>query len=175
MWSLQNLSKKQNAECGTKIYGYSMGLVVSFLLVFMILCFLMFRINTGDKEISIENGMEMLSIYLSNAKGTTFYLQTILSYIVIVPFKFFIAKEFVFIFYDELLTRSLSSKIDKLKKYTSINNVYTNDMVIKLKKDLYVLMRQPYLRISNFRYYLITFLLAMPLMAYSLYFLFIDF
>ena len=51
------------------------------------------------------------------------------------------AKEYVFIFYDELFNRSLSSKIDKLKKYTTLNKVYTREMVVKLKKDIYVVVR----------------------------------
>ena len=54
------MSKRQVAKHGTKVYTTSVGLILSFLIVFFILCLLVFRVNTGDKEISITEGMKML-------------------------------------------------------------------------------------------------------------------
>jgi len=59
-------------------------------------------------------------------------------------------KEYVFILYDELKNRSISKKIDELKKYCSMKDVYTENMVTKIRDDIYLLVRQPYLKLSDF-------------------------
>jgi len=65
------------------------------------------------------------------------------------PFKFYIGKEFFFILVDELKNRSLSTKIDQLKSYTSTKGVYTQEMIKKVEKDIYQIVRQPYLNYSK--------------------------
>ena len=90
------------------------------------------------------------------------------------PYKYFIAKEFLFIFWDELINHSLSKKIDELKKFTTRKGVYTKDMVKKIKKDIYILVRQPYLKLSNRRYYTLTSLMLLPIVLMSICFMFLE-
>jgi hypothetical protein len=53
------------------------------------------------------------------------------------PFKFFLGKEFLFIFLDEAFNKSLSQKIDQLKSLTSTRDAVTEEMVSKVKDDIY--------------------------------------
>ena len=92
----------------------------------------------------------------------------------IFPYKFFIAKEFLFIFWDEVINKSLSSKIDELKQRSSMKNVITKNMVQKIRSDIYVIVRQPYLRLSNRKYYTLTSLLVIPTIIFSIVFFFCD-
>lgn len=85
-----------------------------------------------------------------------FYLQNILIVFLAFPFKFYIAKEFLFILADEYFNKSLSNKIDLLKTYTSTKGVYTDDMVKKVKDDIYHIVRQPYLKHKFWKHVVIT-------------------
>jgi hypothetical protein len=80
-------------------------------------------------------------VFLEDYIGMTFYLQNIVIVFLAFPFKFYIAKEFLFILADEYYNRSLSNKIDQLKTYTSTKGVYTEDMVKKVKDDIYQIVR----------------------------------
>ena len=53
------------------------------------------------------------------------------------PFKFFIGKESLIMLIDEIKRRSLTKKIDELKSYSSSKGVYTQDMLKKVKGDIY--------------------------------------
>jgi hypothetical protein len=86
------------------------------------------------------------SVLLDNYIGIVFYLQNILIVFLAFPFKFYIAKEFLFILFDEYFNKSLSKKIDQLKTYTSTKGVYTDEMISKVKDDIYQIVRQPYLK-----------------------------
>ena len=97
--------------------------------------------NTGDEPVSLIDLHGVLDAQYSTILGKISYLETIATFMIIFPFKFFIAKEYFFILYDELRNKSLSHKIDNLKNYTSIKGVYTEDMVQKLRKDIYIVIR----------------------------------
>jgi len=58
--------------------------------------------------------------------------------------------------YDELKHRSISKKIDELKRFTSNRDVYTKDMLQQVDTDTYEVVRQPYLKYSGRVYYGIT-------------------
>jgi len=51
-------------------------------------------------------------VLLNNYIGIIFYLQNILIVFLAFPFKFYIAKEFLFILFYEYFNKSLSNKID---------------------------------------------------------------
>lgn len=72
-----------------------------------------------------------------------------------IPFKFYLGKEFVFILIDEWFHKSISIKIDHLKKITEgeKNRLYSETMIKKVQDDLYKIVRMPYMRYSNCQYY----------------------
>eukprot|EP00347_Sterkiella_histriomuscorum_P021377 403334186 len=57
--------------------------------------------------------------------------------------------------YDELKNRSLSKKIEDLKLGLS-KKTYSIDQLSKVRKQIYQLVRMPYLKLSNYEFYLIT-------------------
>jgi len=125
MWALQNSNPKFIGSTGKRMYLWSNASIFVVVASFILLSYLNFKVNAGEKQISIFDSLKVLDLYFHNMAGKIFFVQNIVSVILIVPFKFYIAKEFAFIFYDELLYSSLSNKIENLKKYTSIKDVYT--------------------------------------------------
>jgi hypothetical protein len=74
-----------------------------------------------------------------------------------IPFKFYLTKEFLFILYDELKNRGLSSKIEDLRAYSFGDRpLYSELQVQKLRDDLYQIVRMPYLKFSNKEYLTLT-------------------
>ena len=73
-----------------------------------------------------------------------------------IPFKFYLIKEFMFVLYDEFKNRGISSKINDLKTHSSSNAPYSALMVKKIRKDLYQIVRQPFLKLSSKEYYIIS-------------------
>ncbi|CDW76158.1 UNKNOWN [Stylonychia lemnae] len=73
-----------------------------------------------------------------------------------IPFKFYICKECIFVIYDELRNRGLSSKINDLKAYANDNAPYSLQMVAKIREDLYEVVRMPFLKFSRQEYILIS-------------------
>jgi hypothetical protein len=73
-----------------------------------------------------------------------------------VPIKFFIGKEFFFVMLDEIRNESISSKIQHLNDYkTQDNKVYSHLMINELNPGYYELVRMPYMKMKNSRYFLI--------------------
>lgn len=80
----------------------------------------------------------------------------ILSQLAQIPFKFYLGKEFVYIIYDELTNQSLSTKMEHFKKQCGDpKKQYSSTVVKKLQTDLYQIVRQPYMNMSNCTYYAI--------------------
>jgi hypothetical protein len=80
----------------------------------------------------------------------------ILSQLAQIPFKFYLGKEFVYIIYDELRNQSLSTKMEHFKKQCGDpKKQYSSTVVKKLQTDLYQIVRQPYMNMSNCTYYTI--------------------
>lgn len=75
-----------------------------------------------------------------------------------IPFKFYLTKEFLFILYDELKNRGISSKIEDLRAYSSNgeNQHYSQLQIEKLREDLYQIVRMPFLKFSNKEYFVLT-------------------
>ena len=63
-----------------------------------------------------------------------------------IPIKVYIAKEYYFMLHEEILNRTFTRKIDELKHYSSNNMKYTNEMIKKVKGDIYEIIRHPYLK-----------------------------
>ena len=78
------------------------------------------------------------------------------------PFQFYIGKEFFFILYDEIINKSLTTKLDELKSFTSQKDVITEAMLQKVRDDMYQIVRQPYMKYSKKKYYLISSLIYLP-------------
>ncbi len=97
-------------------------------------------VNTEDTGKPF-NYQEMINLYTGSISGYVFCIMNLVSILFVLPFKFYIGKEFFFILYDELANKSLSSKIDELKQFTSIKGVYTKDMVQQVRSDIYQLVR----------------------------------
>jgi hypothetical protein len=66
-----------------------------------------------------------------------------------IPFKFYLGKEFVFILIDELVNKSLSKKMEDLNFYLGNKEMYSKKMIKKVHKDLYRIVRMPYMKQSN--------------------------
>lgn len=77
----------------------------------------------------------------------------VLSQMFQIPFKFYLGKEFLFIFIDELKNKSISLKIDDLKLYMGNQKLYTENMVQRVRNDLYKVVRMPYMKLSDRQYY----------------------
>ena len=73
--------------------------------------------------------------------GNSYYLMNIVVVFIGFPFKFYLGKEFLFILIDEIFNKSLSKKIDQLKSLTTTKDAVTNEMVAKVKDDIYQLVR----------------------------------
>lgn len=79
----------------------------------------------------------------------------ILSQFVQIPFKFYLGKEFVFIFLDEFLNRNLSKKIDKLRLPNG-RLLDQESMSKKVQDDVFQVVRMPYMKsFSDRQYYAI--------------------
>lgn len=57
--------------------------------------------------------------------GNTYYLMNVIVVFIGFPFKFFLGKEFLFIFLDEAVNKSLSQKIDQLQSLTTTKDAVT--------------------------------------------------
>lgn len=125
--------------------------------------------NCKDRVISPFVFIE--DVLLTNPVGRAFYFQNTLIVFLSFPFKFFIGKEFFFVLIDEIFHKSLSNKIDQLKTYTSTRGVYTLEMIKEVKKDIFQIVRQPYLKYSRLKYNLLVILILLPnyLLAYFYY------
>lgn len=73
-----------------------------------------------------------------------------------IPFKFYLGKEFVFIMIDELMNKSISTKMEHLKTFLGDRKLYSETMIKKVQDDIYQVVRMPYMRYSNTQYYLIS-------------------
>ncbi|CDW76841.1 UNKNOWN [Stylonychia lemnae] len=132
------------------------------------------KIDKGQNEILEYDFEKSQKFFFSSVSGNILFAQTILHLILVFPFYFFMAKEYSFILYDELKHRSLSNKIEELKKYASMKDVYTENMVQKIRDDIYILVRQPYLKLNNKEFYTFTTILASPIFIVTLLFIFFQ-
>ena len=54
-----------------------------------------------------------------------------------IPFKFYLGKEFVFIMIDELMNKSISTKMEHLKRFLGDRKLYSETMIKKVQDDIY--------------------------------------
>ena len=95
-------------------------------------------------------------MYLEGLLGKLSYLASVIIILLSFPFEFYIGKEFFFMMYEEFKHNTISQKIDWLKSCTSTKGVYTEAMVEKIRDDIYEIIRQPYMKYSNRKYYAIS-------------------
>lgn len=112
------------------------------------------------QEVDILTFLE--NVLLGSTVGRIFWFQNIITVFLAFPFKFYIGKEFIFLLIDEITKRSLSSKIDQLKTCTSTRGVFTEQMVKEVRKDIFQIVRQPFLKYSRLKYNLIVSIVLLP-------------
>eukprot|EP00347_Sterkiella_histriomuscorum_P005070 403358014 len=170
LWVMQSTPETKRQRVGRKLYYVPVLIILLFTVIYCILIYFDFTVNINT-EVSHEMTYPMLVMFFQeNMYGKIFYWQCILCVVLVFPFQFYIGKEFFFVLFDEIINKSLSNKIDELKTLTSTKNRYTKEMVLKLKDDLYQIVRQPYLRISNMKYYAVCLLIYIPNVLLSLQF-----
>jgi hypothetical protein len=125
---MQFTNEKRRNQEGKPFIGRMNFLLVAYILLFSALCSVAYVSGSvSDKRLNPITFIE--NVLMNTTVGRIFYFQNVLVVFLSFPFKFFIAKEFLFILFDELKYRSLSTKIDKLKTYTSTRGVYTDQMI----------------------------------------------
>ena len=74
-----------------------------------------------------------------------------------IPFKFYLTKEFLFVLYDEIKNKGLSSKIEDLRDFSNNESPHYSELQIeKVREDLYQIVRMPFMKFSNTEYYSLT-------------------
>lgn len=163
------LSHTRKAQNGTKLYLATS----SFNLVFILL----FAVFSMASSQMILHSYGVVELQYKMIGPTTYSIDwcILLSMMIQIPFKFYLGKEFVFIFIDELVNRSISKKIDDLKQCLGNKNKFSETMIQKVHDDLYQIVRMPYMKYSKCQYYSITiaiyaFILAVVLIMSDAYF-----
>lgn len=125
-------------------------------LVFVVISYLSINLNSDTNQGVFSDPVAVFENFIRNPLGLMHMSIRIAIQFFSFPFQFYIGKEFSFILYDEIKFRSISKKIDELKKYTSTRGVYTNEMVKQIDTETYEVVRQPYMKYSSRTYYTIT-------------------
>lgn len=168
---MQYTNEKRINKEGSPFIKRTNLLLVAYILLFSILGSYAYITNThGDTLYTPFSFVE--KVLMENTVGRIFYFQNVFIVFISFPFKFYIGKEFFFIFIDEIKNRSLSSKIDELKSYTSSKGVYTQEMIKKVEKDIYQIVRQPYLNYSKRKQVILTLVVLIPNVLLSFYYFF---
>ena len=121
---MQSTGEKQHKREGNKMsYIVSISLFV-FLVLFSIFGVIGYTSNcTSDRPI---NQYEFETTVIQKSLiGNSYYLMNIIVVFIGFPFKFYLGKEFLFIFLDEVFNKSLSQKIDQLKSLTTTKDAFT--------------------------------------------------
>ncbi|CDW76716.1 UNKNOWN [Stylonychia lemnae] len=158
-------TKNQNAH-GMRVASYSAGINFLYCSIF---CFCAF----GAHKIHLNCIASVNLLYSYPVFNWAIDWQLVIISVLQIPFKFYLGKEFVLILFDELMYKSLSSKIDDMKAQHRSKKVFTDLTVHKVREDLYDIIRMPYMRFSKAQYnsislvtYLINFLMVLFIRGY---------
>jgi hypothetical protein len=94
-------------------------------LIFVLLVYLSINVNVDYSKGIFSDSQAVFQSLMLNPLGLTMNILRIAISMCSFPFQFYIGKEFFFMLFDELKNKSLSKKIDELKKHTSTRGVYT--------------------------------------------------
>lgn len=134
----------------TKKYFSGKQLAATTSLGMLTYCLVFSLLAIGSHQI-VLNSYGIVELEYSNVPYSSEIMDwtIIISQMLQIPFKFYMGKEFVFILLDEMRNKSVSAKIDDLKKYMGNRKLYSENMVQRVRNDLYRVIRMPYMKLSN--------------------------
>jgi hypothetical protein len=107
LWIMQSTGEKQQRREGNKMsFIVSISLFV-FIVLFSIFGFIGYTSNRKSDMLINQYEFETFVIQKS-VIGNSYYLMNIIVVFIGFPFKFYLGKEFLFIFLDEVINKSLS-------------------------------------------------------------------
>lgn len=124
LWIMQSTGEKQQKREGNIMSCIVSISLFAFIVLFSIFGFIGYTSNRSSDKLISQYEFET-TVFQKSSIGNSYYLMNIIVVFIGFPFKFYLGKEFLFIFLDEVINKSLSKKIDKLQSLTTTKDAVT--------------------------------------------------
>lgn len=110
-------------------------------MIFVVISYMSINCNVDYSQGIFSDPEAVYQTFMRNPLGLSQNLLRVAIQFCSFPFQFYIGKDFFFILYDELKNKSISKKIDELKRHTTTRGVYTKDMLRKVDTETFEFIR----------------------------------
>lgn len=140
LWILQTQKRRVLVSKQRTLIWYPTTVIYAAAILFVVVVYLAVNLNQ-DRTVVVDDPETVYEGFVQTPLGLAEAVISVLIQLFSFPFQFYIGKDFFFMLWDELKHRSISKKIDELKRYTSSKDVYTMDMLQQVDADTYEVVR----------------------------------